>query len=121
MERRAPEFLSVFLIGGNSGAFCFLKIGHYEKIHCLLDGLNGQFPSGKGWIFMNTQLINENETGNRPITSQACLGVPFSDFKKSLGPTGIKYSDAEIEEMRVVCDRIADLVFDAWLKRRNTA
>lgn len=45
--------------------------------------------------------------------------VPFNVFKKSLGAAASKYTDEEIECMRGVCDRIANAVFETWLKERN--
>ena len=47
--------------------------------------------------------------------------VSFDDFKKSLGLAASKYSNEEIERMRVVCDKIADAFFDSWLHKRNSA
>lgn len=57
---------------------------------------------------MNT----EEETNNSELS--------FEDFKKSLGPASSKYSDQEIERLRVVCDGIANVVFDDWLQERNS-
>ena len=48
-------------------------------------------------------------------------GLPFKDFKKSLGQAADKYTDEQIERMRIICDKIADLVFDSWLNKRNAA
>ena len=47
--------------------------------------------------------------------------LSFEDFKKSLGPASSKYSDQEIERIRIVFDGIANVVFDSWLQKRNSA
>ena len=49
-------------------------------------------------------------------TSQGCA-VSFDDFKKALGISGERYSDEDIEQLRVSFDRMADIFFDTWLKR----
>lgn len=48
-------------------------------------------------------------------------GVPFGDFKQSLGSAAAKYSDQEIAQMRDVFDKIADLAFDEWLSKKNAS
>ena len=45
--------------------------------------------------------------------------LSFDDFKRSLGASAAKYSDAQIDQIRITFDRIADAVFDGWLKRQN--
>lgn len=45
--------------------------------------------------------------------------VSFDDFKASLGHTAHRYSDEETERMRILFDKIADLVFDEWLAKRS--
>jgi len=63
-----------------------------------------------------------NQPTKKPVsTLKNNTGVPFDNFKKSLGQTANKYTDEQIEQMRLDCDKIADLVFDAWLKKRNAA
>lgn len=47
--------------------------------------------------------------------------LSFEDFKKSLGPASSKYSDQEIERIRIIFDGIANVVFDSWLQKRNSA
>jgi len=47
--------------------------------------------------------------------------LSFEDFKKSLGSASSKYSDQEIERIRVVFDGIANICFDNWLRGRNSA
>lgn len=44
----------------------------------------------------------------------------FDEFKAALGPAAAKYSDAEIDEMRLLCERMADVVFDNWLGKVNS-
>jgi hypothetical protein len=45
--------------------------------------------------------------------------LSFKEFKKALGPAAAKYTDAQINQMRLICDRLADAVFDDWLSERN--
>ena len=52
--------------------------------------------------------------------SRKSTGVSFAEFKHALGPAAKKYTDLQIEEMRRVCDRLADAFFDAWLREKNT-
>lgn len=47
--------------------------------------------------------------------------LSFEDFKKSLGPASSKYSDQQIERIRITFDGIANVVFDNWLQKRNSA
>ena len=47
--------------------------------------------------------------------------LSFEDFKNSLGPAKDNYSDEEIERMRIVCDKIADIAFNEWLYSRKAA
>ena len=47
--------------------------------------------------------------------------LSFEEFKKSLGPSANKYTNEQIENMRIVCDKIADIIFDSWLNKRNAA
>lgn len=47
-------------------------------------------------------------------------GLSFSDFKKSLGLASNNYSDEEIEHIRIMFDKLADQVFDSWIKRINS-
>jgi hypothetical protein len=74
---------------------------------------------------MGENQISTNEKEEIRLNNQAGLDVskvlPFEDFKKSLGRAADKYNDEQIETMRVTCDRIADLAFDAWLNGRNAA
>ena len=41
------------------------------------------------------------------------------DFKKSLGPKANTLSEAQIEHLRLMLDRIADATFDQWLEKRS--
>jgi hypothetical protein len=45
--------------------------------------------------------------------------LSIEQFKKSLGPLSNSLSEAEIEHMRDVQDKFADILFDIWLKKRN--
>ena len=70
------------------------------------------------------QIINEQQETQGP-SNRADLntpnGLPFDDFKRALGQAANKYTDEQIERMRIICDKIADLVFDSWLNKRNAA
>jgi hypothetical protein len=46
--------------------------------------------------------------------------IPLHEFKKLLGSAASGLSDAEIERLRDLEDRLADIVFDAWLRKRNS-
>jgi hypothetical protein len=45
--------------------------------------------------------------------------IPISEFKKLLGSAAAGLSDSEIERLRDLEDRLADIVFDSWLRNRN--
>lgn len=45
--------------------------------------------------------------------------IPLHEFKKLLGNTASGLSDADVERLRDLEDRLADIVFDAWLRKRN--
>jgi hypothetical protein len=45
--------------------------------------------------------------------------IPISEFKKLLGSAAAGLSDSEIERLRDLEDRLADIVFDSWLRKRN--
>lgn len=63
------------------------------------------------------KLINQEASQPRIVDA----AVSFEDFKTSLGAAATKYTDQEIERMRLMCDQIADVVFDTWLVKRNAA
>ncbi len=71
-----------------------------------------------------SQIIINKGTEIQP-SDQADLrsskSLSFDDFKEALGQAANKYTDAQIEQMRLACDKIADLVFDAWLNKKNAA
>jgi len=46
--------------------------------------------------------------------------IPIAEFKKLLGPAAAELSDSEIERLRDLEDRLADIVFDSWLRNRNS-
>jgi hypothetical protein len=43
----------------------------------------------------------------------------LEEFKKSLGPIADTLSEEEILALREQLDRLADIVFDSWLRKRN--
>jgi len=45
--------------------------------------------------------------------------IPIPEFKKLLGPAASGLSDSEIERLRDLEDRLADIIFDSWLRNRN--
>ena len=45
--------------------------------------------------------------------------IPLHEFKKLLGAAAADLSDAEMERLRDLEDRLADILFDAWLRKRN--
>ena len=47
------------------------------------------------------------------------LAMSFGAFKKALGSAAFNYSDVQIEEMRRLCDRVADAAFNGWLKDKR--
>lgn len=55
---------------------------------------------------------------NFSTTFEGC--VPFDEFKACLGPNASKYSDKEIDNIRIIFDKLADRAFDIWLNERNS-
>lgn len=47
--------------------------------------------------------------------------IALDEFKKLLGNAAEGLSDAEIESIRELEYRIADAVFDVWLRERNSS
>jgi hypothetical protein len=45
--------------------------------------------------------------------------IPCVEFRRLLGKAATGLSDAEVERMRDWSDRMADFVFDYWLRKRN--
>jgi hypothetical protein len=45
--------------------------------------------------------------------------IPLPEFKKLLGSVAENLSDKEILHIREMEDRLADIVFEMWLKDRN--
>ena len=45
--------------------------------------------------------------------------ISITEFKKLLGSVASGLSDSEIERLRDLEDRLADIVFDSWLRNRN--
>jgi hypothetical protein len=45
--------------------------------------------------------------------------IPLEKLKKSLGPLADSLSKEEILALREKLDRLADIVFDMWLRKRN--
>ena len=42
--------------------------------------------------------------------------MDFEEFKKTLGPLANQLSDEEIDNLRILLDKMADLIFDRWLR-----
>lgn len=55
----------------------------------------------------------------KPRTYEAA--VSFEEFKEAMGPDAAKYTDEQIDQMRLVCDQIANAFFDTWLVKQNPA
>jgi hypothetical protein len=45
--------------------------------------------------------------------------ISITEFQKLLGSVASELSDSEIERLRDLEDRLADIVFDSWLRKRN--
>ena len=45
--------------------------------------------------------------------------IPLPEFKKLLGTAADRLSDGEIEHIRNLQDRLAEVVFEMWLEYRN--
>lgn len=45
--------------------------------------------------------------------------IPLPEFKKLLGSAGEKLTEEEILRIRDAEDRLADIVFEMWLKHRS--
>ncbi|MEK7113464.1 MAG: hypothetical protein AAB873_01415 [Patescibacteria group bacterium] len=67
----------------------------------------------------NEHKVTPENNGSGEFSNSTELS--FEEFKKSLGPESSKYTDEQIEQMRITCDRIADLFFDNWLREKNSA
>ena len=46
--------------------------------------------------------------------------IPLEEFKKSLGTLADTLSDEEILDAQERMDRLANIVFDMWLRKRNS-
>ena len=42
--------------------------------------------------------------------------MDFEEFKKILGTLADELSDKEIDDLRILMDKMADLIFDRWLR-----
>ncbi len=60
-----------------------------------------------------------NEEHPKKIVAYSDTELSFDDFKKSLGVGAQKYSDEQIEKIRVIFDQMADVIFDSWLYNRK--
>jgi hypothetical protein len=67
---------------------------------------------------LDSRIEETNEEGTENCEHSSVL--PFDEFKKSLGMGATKYTDKQINEIRIVFDRIADAAFDKWLEQRNS-
>jgi hypothetical protein len=45
--------------------------------------------------------------------------LALEEFKKALGSKANSLSEVEIERIRDIQDRFADVFFDSWIKRKN--
>lgn len=54
-----------------------------------------------------------------PQTDEAA--VTFDEFKAALGSAAAKYTDEQINHMRLTCDKLADVLFERWIKEVNQA
>jgi hypothetical protein len=45
--------------------------------------------------------------------------IPLVEFKKLLGTLASGRSEAEIEQMREIEYRLANIIFDSWLRNRK--
>ena len=45
--------------------------------------------------------------------------IPLDEFKNSLGPLAHTLSKDEIIDLREQMDKLADIVFDVWLRDKN--
>lgn len=45
--------------------------------------------------------------------------ISLDDFKKSLGPVAQNMTEKQIEELRQKQDRMAEAIFDGWLKNQS--
>ena len=61
---------------------------------------------------MEDQTIKKPKKGHEP-------GVPFEEFKRSLGLAASLYTDEEIDRIRIVFEQLADMTFDGWLRKKN--
>jgi hypothetical protein len=46
--------------------------------------------------------------------------IPITEFKKLLGTAASRLSESEIEYLRDWEERLADIFFDWWLRKRNS-
>ena len=59
----------------------------------------------------------DNTVDNR--TNNASSILSFEEFRDALGPSARKYTDVQINQMRLMFDKLADAVFTNWLRKRN--
>ena len=64
------------------------------------------------------EVISQKYPESQFVPQDGCA-VSFDDFKNALGLAAKKYTDFQIDKMRVSLDRFADLFFDDWLSKRN--
>ena len=65
-------------------------------------------------------VMSEANSNKEKINSTFEGCVPFDEFKEALGPVACDYSDEEIEQIRITFDKLADNVFNNWLKKVNS-
>jgi hypothetical protein len=58
--------------------------------------------------------------GNGRYDKFSCFMIPLEEFKKSLGSLADSLSEEEILALREKLDRLAEIIFDLWLRKRNS-
>ncbi|MDA3840262.1 MAG: hypothetical protein PF572_04180 [Patescibacteria group bacterium] len=46
--------------------------------------------------------------------------LSFTDFKNELGEAGQYMSDKQIDELRILHDQLADVLFEIWIEKKNS-
>jgi hypothetical protein len=78
--------------------------------------------------FIRPVVPNANEPGlssgeipdlpqDEDIPQESSAILSFERFRRALGQEAEQYTDAQIDRMRLICDKIADAVFDDWLNK----
>jgi len=78
---------------------------------------------GANWPMVSSKQDNMalwTKDSQYPEIKGDSLALSFVEFKKSLGTGANRYTDEQIECIRLAFDKIADATFDRWLYQRNT-